>query len=216
MSKRQIVSVSYSCLLDEYGNMTDNGIELLTKIFSNYRLVIYTKDIDEVTKMLESKGINFNGVSDVKPPAFVTIDKNIICFDGNCDGLKEKIDSYYQGNNDIVFFDFDGVIHEYISPWINAATISDGIVRGIRELIDELRQTYKVVICSSRCGKEGGMDAIATYLDENDIIVDSVVESKPNSFVAIDDRAIPFTGDVDEVIEQLNSFVPWNKKLIKV
>lgn len=49
-----------------------------------------------------------------------------------------------------VVLDFDGVIHSYKSGWKGAAIIPDEPVPGIKEVIDELRESFKVVIVSTR------------------------------------------------------------------
>lgn len=45
--------------------------------------------------------------------------------------------------------DFDGVIHEYTSPWINAHTISDKPVRGALEWLISVADEFEVCIYSS-------------------------------------------------------------------
>lgn len=39
-----------------------------------------------------------------------------------------------------VAFDFDGVIHSYVTPWVASEIIPDPPVRGIKDVIDSLRE----------------------------------------------------------------------------
>lgn len=111
----------------------------------------------------------------------------------------------------IIIFDFDGVIHEYKSKWTDASTISDGPVPGIKELIHELRKTYRVVIVSSRCVNHDGIQAVKAWLCYHEIEVDDICKEKPPAYLTIDDRCICFDGNTQDLIERINNFKPWNK-----
>lgn len=108
-----------------------------------------------------------------------------------------------------VVFDFDGVIHSYVSGWQGAATIPDPPVDGIKEVIDELRKDYKVVVVSTRCYQEGGIEAIREYLSKYGIVVDDVTGEKPPAVVYVDDRAITFDGDTKGLVDKIRHFRPW-------
>lgn len=111
----------------------------------------------------------------------------------------------------IIIFDFDGVIHEYKSKWAGHENILDGPVHGIKELIFELRKTYKIVVVSSRCSCFEGIAAIRHWLNKHEIEVDDVCKEKPPAYLTIDDRCICFDGNVNGLIDQINNFKPWNK-----
>ncbi len=112
-----------------------------------------------------------------------------------------------------VIFDFDGVIHSYGSGWKGVSVVPDPPVPGIREAIEEIRNAgYEVVVVSARCYQDGGKEAIKRYLDAHKIIVDRVTDEKPPAIVQIDDRAICFDGEAGDLLEKINSFVPWNKQ----
>lgn len=111
-----------------------------------------------------------------------------------------------------IILDFDGVIHSYKSRWKGTTIIPDPPVEGIREAIAELRQHYKVVVVSSRCYQEGGIEAIKKWLDNYDIVIDDVTGEKPPAVVIIDDRAITFDGDATGLLEKVKAFKPWNKQ----
>lgn len=111
-----------------------------------------------------------------------------------------------------VVFDFDGVIHSYISGWQGETVIPDVPVEGIREAIDDIRHCgYEVVVVSTRCATEDGMNAVCEYLYRNKIKVDRVCKEKPPAICYIDDRAICFDGHPETLVDKINNFKPWNK-----
>jgi phosphoglycolate phosphatase-like HAD superfamily hydrolase len=112
-----------------------------------------------------------------------------------------------------ICFDFDGVIHSYVSGWKGADVIPDPPVEGISEVIQELReQGYQVVINSARCGQENGVAAILKYLDENNIRVDKVCLHKPPALMYVDDRAIHFNGNPKDLLKAIKGFKCWLDK----
>lgn len=112
-----------------------------------------------------------------------------------------------------VILDFDGVINSYVSGWKGADVIPDEPVPGMREEIKRIREAgYNVVVVSSRCYQEGGVEAIKNWLNKYDIEVDDVTDEKPASVVIIDDRAICFNGDPRGLLEKIDNFKPWNKR----
>lgn len=108
-----------------------------------------------------------------------------------------------------VVFDFDGVVHSYKSGWKGVTTIPDEPVDGIKEVIDELRQDYYVLILSTRCFQDGGVEAIMNWLDKYNIEVDDVIGEKPPAIVYVDDRALRFDGKTKGLVEQIRSFRNW-------
>lgn len=114
-----------------------------------------------------------------------------------------------------VVFDFDGVIHSYISGWKGAINIPDPPVPGIEKALREIKEAgYEVVVVSARCAHFGGVDAIESYLDSWGLspYVDKVCTEKPPAIVYIDDRAICFDGKPENLLGQIQSFKPWYKK----
>lgn len=108
-----------------------------------------------------------------------------------------------------IVFDFDGVVHSYKSGWKGTAIIPDEPVEGIREVIEDLRKDYKVVIVSTRCFQSGGIQAIEEWLLKHNIKVDEVAAEKPPAVVYVDDRAICFNGNTNGLIEQIRTFKNW-------
>lgn len=109
-----------------------------------------------------------------------------------------------------VVFDFDGVIHSYTSGWKGASVIPDPPVPGIKEAISDIRCAgYEVVVVSTRCATIEGHGAVRAWLIDNEIEVDAVKMEKPPAVVYIDDRAICFDGEPDNLLNKISGFVPW-------
>ncbi len=111
-----------------------------------------------------------------------------------------------------IILDFDGVIHSYVSGWKGPTIIPDPPVSGSKRAIEQLRMDYEVIVVSTRCGQEGGIDAIKRWLDQHGILVDGVQAHKPPAILTIDDRAIQFKGDWPAALEALTTFQHWHRK----
>jgi hypothetical protein len=105
-----------------------------------------------------------------------------------------------------VCLDFDGVLHSYRSGWRGVEIIPDPPIHGTREAIIRLRQQYRVVIYSARCRTKEGRLAVENWLRAHDIHVDDVCDYKPPALVYVDDRAICFRGDWEQVISDIQQF----------
>lgn len=113
-----------------------------------------------------------------------------------------------------VVFDFDGVIHSYISGWQGSSVIPDPPVPGIAEAIQEIRKHYIVAVVSTRCATPEGIEAVNDWLSKYRIEVDAVLKEKPPAIVYIDDRAICFDGNPSTLLSKIRMFEVWNKKPI--
>lgn len=113
-----------------------------------------------------------------------------------------------------VVFDFDGVIHSYTSGWRGVNTIPGPPVPGIEKALAELHETYEIVVVSSRCSTQAGVDAINHWLYRNGLAqyVDKVCMEKPPALVYIDDRAICFDGHPEMLLNKIQEFKPWYQK----
>lgn len=128
----------------------------------------------------------------------------------------------------ILLLDFDGVVHEYSTPWVDALTISDGATHGFFEWAYRAQQTFRLSIYSSRSKDPRAIEAMRAWLDREHAAWLNALSpedrptgalqvdfpsSKPAAFLSIDDRAITFTGawaDFDP--GSLRAFKPWNKR----
>ncbi len=111
-----------------------------------------------------------------------------------------------------VVLDFDGVIHSYTSGWKGVTVIPDPPVAGIKEAIVDIRKLYKVVVVSTRCFQEGGLEAVKEWLAKYDITVDEVLAHKPPAIVYVDDRALTFDGNAKELLHKIKTFRTWQKR----
>lgn len=115
----------------------------------------------------------------------------------------------------ILCLDFDGVLHLYTSPWVNATTIPDGPVAGAREFLENAIERFRVCVFSSRSSSEVGRIAMKFWCRDHfgSDIADALEfpVNKPPATVTLDDRAMTFDGvwpDLDEI----QAFTPWNKR----
>jgi len=91
---------------------------------------------------------------------------------------------YMFSHKPILCVDFDGVIHSYKSPWINARTITDPPVFGAISFLIRSLEEFNVAIYSSRSKYIGGRNAMKKWLmnwfsheairEEDSIIIDFI------------------------------------------
>ncbi len=105
-----------------------------------------------------------------------------------------------------VCLDFDGVIHSYVTGWRGIEVISDPPIHGTDEAIRRLRRLYRVVVHSARSATQEGRDAMQAWLNKHNIEVDEICEHKPPATIYVDDRAVRFTGDWNNVIDEIRGF----------
>lgn len=124
----------------------------------------------------------------------------------------------------IICIDFDGVIHQYKSPWTEKFLIEDGPIPGafewLKELIDS--EDFRPVIYSSRSvGKSKndrtGIDAMKHWFSKHGFPFEYLQRldfptQKPAAWLTIDDRAMCFEGFYPSLSE-MERFKPWNKRV---
>ena len=108
-----------------------------------------------------------------------------------------------------IVFDFDGVIHSYVSGWQGMDIIADSPNWDVPPVIEALRDDgYEVVVVSTRCADPAGKAAVVAYLEDNGIEVDGVMAEKPPALVYVDDRAVCYKPGMD-LLEEIITFKPW-------
>jgi len=118
----------------------------------------------------------------------------------------------------ILCIDFDGVIHSYQHPWINAEIIQDPPVPGAIEWLESLLDDFEVCIYSSRSKTNSGIEAMQNWLWKwyaSNKLMDNLKfpMQKPAAFLTIDDRAICFEGEFNNLTpKELLKFKPWNRR----
>lgn len=111
-----------------------------------------------------------------------------------------------------IVFDFDGVIHKYSKGWQDG-TLYDEPVEGIKEVIDELRKDYEVVVVSTRCKDMTKRVEVYEWLSKYNIQVDAVRIEKPPAMIYVDDRGFKFDGNkLDTLVEDIKNFKTWQEK----
>lgn len=111
--------------------------------------------------------------------------------------------------------DFDGVIHSYVSPWVDAETIPDPPVPGAMAFLAEATKRFDVAIFSSRSSQSGGIGSIRDWLIVHGIDATTLAGvrfpvSKPPAVVYLDDRGWRFDGTFPD-LDVIEAFVPWNR-----
>ena len=107
-----------------------------------------------------------------------------------------------------VAVDFDGVIHQY-SGW-KGPDVLDGPIPGAREFLAELvARGYRVVIMTTRPAK-----FVEPWLRLHHMadMVDQVTSEKVTAIAYVDDRAVRFWGEWDEVLTFIQTPPWWKKK----
>lgn len=107
-----------------------------------------------------------------------------------------------------ILIDLDGVVHRY-SKGFHDGTLYDDVMPGAREFIEELKDTYEIVIFTARISKEKerfaprtGTKKVMEWLNKYDIYFDRITSDKLPAVAYIDDRAIEFKGDWNYVRER--------------
>lgn len=125
--------------------------------------------------------------------------------------------------------DFDGVIHQYTSPWIAPYIIDDPPIPGAIDWLWDMNQKFKVVIFTSRGRTWRGRRAIRKWLRKwashhrwfsYDVYMGThfkhffgldeieITDRKPAAIMYVDDRAFRFSGSFP-LPEQVHRFRPW-------
>ena len=119
--------------------------------------------------------------------------------------------------------DFDGVIHQYNLPWINAHTIPDPPVPGAIVWLQRMVQHFNVVIFSTRATTWRGRWAMRAWLkaQAGNLFWESqgirgleeikFTAKKPIALIYIDDRGWRFNGSNFPTSQEIHDARPWNK-----
>jgi hypothetical protein len=110
-----------------------------------------------------------------------------------------------------VAVDFDGVIHSYVSPWIDAETIPDPPVPGAIEWLTEIERHFQVIIFTTRGKTPEGQRAVRHWLHEHGWASGmnaEVTAVKPPALIYLDDRAMRFEGRFP-TRQEIHEARPW-------
>src|SRR5688572_12476798 len=110
-----------------------------------------------------------------------------------------------------VAVDFDGVLHSYTSPWVNAETIPDPPVPGAIEWLTEISKHFDIVIHTTRGTRMDGRVAVSEWLEKYGFHGPrAITHEKLPALIYLDDRAWRFDGSFPTA-DQIHDFRPWNK-----
>jgi hypothetical protein len=122
-----------------------------------------------------------------------------------------------------VAVDFDGVLHSYQTPWVNAHTIPDPPVSGAIDWLHWLLQDFDVYIFTTRAKTWRGRGAIRAWLRKysgtlyyeamgyRGIEEVGVSYKKLPAIVYVDDRAFRFDGVNFPSNRALRAMRPWGR-----
>lgn len=107
-----------------------------------------------------------------------------------------------------ILLDIDGVVASY--PFAKGDTYDETKMGeplpGAVKAVQRLHAHYKLVIFTTR--KE---EVVKPWLEKHNIPFDDYFH-KPLNWVIIDDRAIQFNGDWNDILKQIGQFQPWHKR----
>lgn len=132
----------------------------------------------------------------------------------------------------ILCVDFDGVIHSYESGWKGATVIPDPPTKGALRWLWKATEWWDVQVYSSRSKDPEAREAMLQWMVKHSLIEFgedhpmsrdddesranypvTFAYEKPAAFLTIDDRAVCFEGDWNELdAYDLTHFKPWNKR----
>jgi hypothetical protein len=124
----------------------------------------------------------------------------------------EGIDPSFQDKKRIMI-DFDGVIHSYDNGWQNGK-IYGSVIKGTKEAINHLKESgYEIIIFTTRASESHNKDPkseelvseLKSWLNKNNIYFDKITSEKLGAIAYIDDRAIRFENNWNDIIKKINT-----------
>ena len=123
----------------------------------------------------------------------------------------EGVDPSFQDKKRIMI-DFDGVIHSYDKGFQNGEVYGN-VIEGSKEAVEHFKSKgYEIVIFTTRASKEHNIDPkskelisnVESWLNKNGIYFDDITADKLGAVAYIDDKAIRFESNWDDIIEKIN------------
>lgn len=116
-----------------------------------------------------------------------------VAYDGEfLEALAERIEeelAFDPGGSRTVAVDFDFCVHGYSRGWYTGDCYDDPVA-GVREALEELSSSFRVVIFTAR----DSLPDVRAWLMKHDLMryVSAVTGQKPSALAYIDDRAVCF------------------------
>ena len=92
----------------------------------------------------------------------------------------------------VIVLNFDDVVYDYSSVGWEKDKLSGEPLEGVNEAIEELSDTYKVVIYSNRCKHKTQRNIVKEWLNEHITHYDELVYDIPPHYVFISPKAKSF------------------------
>ncbi len=117
------------------------------------------------------------------------------------------------GSRYTIAVDFDGVLHSYVTPWIDATTIPDPPVEGAIEWLNGIARQFDVVILTTRGKTDAARQAVCGWLRKHGYegTFPEVTDRKVPALVYVDDRGWRFEGSNFPTADEVHQARPWNK-----
>tara|TARA_A100001515_G_scaffold143839_1_gene146114 strand:- start:14030 stop:14422 length:393 start_codon:yes stop_codon:yes gene_type:complete len=117
----------------------------------------------------------------------------------------------FEGELKNIAIDFDGVVHNFNKGWHDGTCYGEPI-RGSLVAIKRLSQRYNVIIFSAKVrpdrplveGKTG-KELVTEWLAKHEVLkyVSDITHEKPRAQYYIDDKAVRFNDNWEEIMEEL-------------
>jgi len=121
-------------------------------------------------------------------------------------------------HNYSIAVDFDGVLHQYTSPWIAGFEIADPPVEGAIDWLSHMTEYFNVYLWSTRCTQPGGLAAMHAWFLTHGMtdevwssLIPWVYPGKPIALVYLDDRGLRFDGRFPTKTD-IHRARPWNRQ----
>ncbi len=106
-----------------------------------------------------------------------------------------------------ILIDFDQTIHSYDNGWKDGV-IYGNVIKGTKEAINILKEKYEIVIFTARLSQinentEEAKQQIEEWLREQNIYFDLVTADKMPAHFYIDDKAIRFEGNWNDILTKI-------------
>jgi phosphoheptose isomerase len=137
-----------------------------------------------------------------------SVDNEEISFDIN---TKRDVPPGLEKDSNNIAIDFDGVLHNFDKGYYDGTCYGEPIY-GSQEALKQLSQKYNIIIFSSKCLPDrplvnglSGRELIMGWLQKYDLLkyVKDITHIKPRAKYYIDDKAISFKNNWQEILSQL-------------
>lgn len=116
---------------------------------------------------------------------------------------KAELERFFKTLARTVAVDFDGVLHPYTEGWVGSTPADEPPMAGAEDFLRGITEVgYRVIVFSTRCDHEKGMEGTKMWLEKWGLMnyIDVVTCQKPAAVAYVDDRAVPFQGDWEAVV----------------